>query len=180
MVKLKNEYIKDKVKATFNDIEIYNPQNKRKIYRELCELIKLNSGEVEVEDGLFDIQINDPISILRFMLINITNIENAEYWNNLNDDELDEMLITADGDFKEAVDSLLDILVEVSQNIRKQEIRKLKMTENKLIKLAKVFQFDNNVEERLKEFGIDMKTMSEIQNLLGETNVQENLIENKE
>lgn len=179
-VKFDNDkYKKSKVKATFNDIEIYNPQTMRKVYRELCELIKQNSGEVEVEDGLFDVQVNNPILILRFMLINLSNIENEEYWNSKNDDELDEILITADGDFKEAVDTLLDIIVEVSQNIRKQESRKLKQIENKIIKLAKTFQFNNNVDEKLKEFGIDTETLDVIQSLLEGQPKEQNLIKDK-
>lgn len=178
MVKLESKYIKDKLRAKFNDLEVYNPQLFKEIHKELCELIKENSRQIELEDG-FDIQIDNVIKIMRFMLNNLSNLEDVEYWNNISDEKLEEMLNLADGDFKQVIDNLYDIMVEIAQDIRKENVRKLKLAENRLIELTETFKFNNDIDEKLKEFGIDTGTIAVIQNLLIGQVSEQNLIENK-
>lgn len=181
-IDINEKYIKDKLKEKFGELEVYNPQAMKDVYKELYEMIKERSKQVESEDGLLDIQIDNTVQIMRYMLINLTNT-NIAYWKSIIDDEMfEDTLDMADGDLKQVIDSLKDIMVEVAQDIRKENVRKMKLLENRIIELTEVFKTKNNIDERLKEFGIDTDTISAIQNLLiGQASKQENenLIENK-
>lgn len=161
-VKLDSKYIKSKIKAKFGELEVHNPIDK-KVHSELVALIRDNSTNIELENGMTDIKVDNTILIMRYMLKNLTNIEDHEYWNNINDDDLEEMLNLADGDFKSVVNTLLDILLEVGQDIRVEEIRKLDMINNKIEELIKVFKFNKDVDSKLKEFGIDRELLAKIQ-----------------
>lgn len=163
--------LEDKTKAKFGEYEVHNPRYMKDIYKELKEMIKENSKQIELKDGMFDIQIDNTVQIMRYMLMNITNVV---CWNGLTDDEMFEDTVSeANGDLKQVVDYLLDMMVEIAQDIRKENVRKLKLVENRIIELAETFKFNNNVNEKLKEFGIDSNTILEIQNLLSQGNLIE-------
>lgn len=162
-IKLDSKYIKNKLKATYGELEVYNAIDKT-IYGELAEMIKDNSTPVDLENGMSDIKIDNTVSIMRYMLISLTNIESKEYWDNVNDNDLEEMLNLADSDFKLVVNSLLDIILEIGQDIRIEEIRRLDLISNKIEELAKVFKFNKDVDLTLKEFGIDRELLAKIQN----------------
>lgn len=172
MPELEDKYIKDKIKAKFNDLEVYNPQHIKNVYKELKEMIKENSKQIELKDEMFDIQIDNTVQIMRYMLLNLTNTDSA-YWNSMDDGILEDTLFFIDGDLKQVIDSLQDIMVEIAQDIRKENVRKLKLVENRIIELAETFKFNNNVDEKLKEYGIDSNTILAIQNLLSQGNLIE-------
>lgn len=161
-IKLDSKYIKNKLKAKYAELEVYNAIDKN-IYAELAEMIKSNSSNVELENGMSDIKIDNTILIMRYMLKNLTNIEDNEYWDSVNDNDLEEILNLANGDFKSVVNSLLDIMLEIAQDIRLEEIRKLDMISNKIEELTKVFEFNQDMDVKLKEFGIDRELLAKIQ-----------------
>lgn len=162
--------LEDKRKAKFGQYEVHNPRYLKDIYKELKEMIKENSKQIELKDGMFDIQIDNSVQIMRYMLMNLTNVV---CWNGIDDEMFEDTVSEADGDLKQVVDSLMDIMVEVAQDIRKENVRKLKLVENRIIELAETFKFNNNVDEKLKEYGIDSNTILAIQNLLGQGNLIE-------
>ncbi|NRT88877.1 hypothetical protein [Clostridium beijerinckii] len=164
MVKIQNNYIKTKVRGNFGDIEVYNSQVNKNVHSQLVDVIKNNSESIDLENGMSDIQINNTIPIMRFMLINLSNVETAEYWNSVSDIDLEDMLNLADGDFKQAVNSLLDMLLEITQDIRIQEIRKLNILKNKLNEFVEVFNFNSDVDNLLDKFGLDRELLIKIQN----------------
>lgn len=162
-IKLQEKYIKNKLKYRFGKIEVYNPIDKN-IYAKLSKMIKENSKVIELENNLSDIQINNTIKIVREMLIDLTNVEDSKYWNDINDIDLDNMLNLADGDFKSAINLLIDIMLEIAQDIRLEEIRKLDVISNKLNEMTEIFKFNTNIDKKLKEFGLDRELLTKIQN----------------
>lgn len=163
MAKLQDKYIKTKIKARFGEFEVYNPINKD-IHAELSKMIKDSSTPVTLENGMSDIQINNMNITMRYLLINCTNIENEEYWNNINDSDLENMLDLSDGDFKDAVNVLLDIVFEIVQDNRKEEIRKLDLVKEKIIEMTELLKFDIDINKSLAKFGLDKDLLIKVMN----------------
>lgn len=163
MAKLKDNDIKKKIKAKFNEYEVYNPEFNIEIYNNLIEQIKENSKQTELENNEADIQI-DTINIMREMLIGLSNIEDEDYWRSISDCDLDTMLNLADGDFKLVIQVLMDIMLELAQDIRIQEIRKLNILKNKLNEFVEVFNFNSDIDNLLDKFGLDRELFIKIQN----------------
>lgn len=180
-VKLENKYIKNKLKDKFGEIEIYNPQFDNNILTELTKLIASNSQTVQLENGKSDIQV-DTIEIMRFMLINLSNIENADYWNSIDNIELEKMLDLVDGDFKKAVNSLIDIMIEIGNDITLQSIRQLDLLQNKLNELVESTKANIKIDKTLSKLGLDKDKLIKLQN--GDEQVtkefQENIIKSIE
>ena len=181
-IKLKEKYIKNKLKDKFGELEVYNPQHNNKILIELTKLIAYNSKEIQLDNKQSDIEVINTIKIMRFLIINCTNLENEEYWNNIDDIRLEEMLNFADGDFKKAVNSLLDIMLEIGNDVRIQSIRKLDILQNKLNELVESVKADNNINKTLAKFGLDKEKLIKLQN--GDEHIakefQENMIKSIE
>lgn len=164
MIKLEDKYIKNKLKVKFGEIEVYSPQLIEGVYIKLSQMIKDNSIQIDTENGLSDVQINNTVKIIRQMLIDLTNLENEQYWNNINDVDLDNLLNLADGDFKLVVNTLIDIMLEIAQDSRLEDIRKLKIISDKIEEITEVFKFNTNIDNKLKEFGLDRDLLIKIQN----------------
>ncbi len=164
MIKLESKYIKSKLKDKFGELEVYNSQLVEGVHIQLNQMIKDNSKPINLENGMSDIQINNTIKTMRFMLINLTNIEDSNYWNSISDEELENILNLADGDFKQVAHSLLDIMLEIAQDIRLEERRKLDIVKDKITELTDILRFSNDVESKLKEFGLDKELLVKIQN----------------
>lgn len=181
-IKLEEKYIKNKINAKFGSIEIYNPQYDTKILAELTKLIANNSKEIKLENEKSDIEVTNIIQIMRFMLSNLSNIENSEYWNSIDDLKLEEMLNFADGDFKKSVNSLIDIMLEIGNDIRIQSIRRLDILQNKLNELVESVKADNNINYTLAKFGLDREKLILLQNGNEEVvkEFQQNIIKNIE
>ena len=180
-VKLENKYIKNKLKAKFGELEVYNPELIEGAYQKIVKLIQENSESINEDNGSSDVKINNTVKIMREMLIYITNIENEEYWNNIDDIELDNMLNLADGDFKKVVQTLVDIMLEIGQDLRKDGIRKLDILENKLNEMIESIKFDMNIDKTLSKFGLDKEKLFKLQNGDKDTieEFQKNILENK-
>lgn len=180
-VKLENKYIKNKLKAKFGELEVYNPELIEGEYQKIVKLIQENSESINEDNGSSDVQINNTVKIMREMLIYITNIENEQYWNNIDDIELDNMLNLADGDFKKVVQTLVDIMLEIGQDLRKDGIRKLDILENKLNEMIESIRFDMNIDKTLSKFGLDKEKLFKLQNGDKDTieEFQKNILENK-
>ena len=180
-VKLENKYIKNKLKDKFGEIEIYNPQFDNNVLTELTKLIASNSQTVQLENGKSDIQV-DTIEIMRFMLINLSNIENADYWNSIDNIELEKMLDLVDGDFKKAINSLIDIMIEIGNDITLQGIRQLDLLQNKLNELVESTKANIKIDKTLSKLGLDKDKLIKLQN--GDEQVtkefQENIIKSIE
>jgi len=162
-VKLKDTYIKSKIKAKFGEIEVYNPINKDIKY-ELTQMIRDNSKPVILENGMSDIKIDNMNNTMKYMLSNLTNLEDENYWNSIDDTEFINMLDHSDGDFKDTVNMLLDIIFETAQDNRKEDIRKLKIITERIEEMTEVFKFNADIDNKLKEFGLDRETLTKIQN----------------
>jgi hypothetical protein len=162
-VKLENKYIKNKLKDKFGEIEIYNPQFDNNILTELTKLIANNSQTVQLENGKSDIQV-DTIEIMRFMLINLSNIENADYWNSIDNIELEKMLDLVNGDFKKAINSLIDIMMEIGSDITLQSIRQLDLLQNKLNELVESTKANIKIDKTLSKLGLDKDKLIKLQN----------------
>jgi hypothetical protein len=160
-VKLKSEHIKKKIRDKFGDLEVYNPISKE-TYEKLSSIIRDNSTLVS-KDNISDVQINNTTKIFREMLINLTNIENEEYWNGIDDVELESMINLSYGDFKKVVNSLLDIMMEITQDNRILDIRKLDILNNKLIELKEAMVANANIDNTLSSLGLDRDKLSKIQ-----------------
>jgi hypothetical protein len=160
--KLKSEYIKKKIKATYGDIEVYNPQFKKETYDKLSQMIKENSMPV-VQQGMSDIQVNNMTKIFRQALISLTNIENEEYWNDIDDIELESMINLADGDFKQTVNCLIDLVLEIAQDNRILEIRKINVLNDKLIELKEAIEINANMENTLNTLGLTKEQLAKLQ-----------------
>lgn len=163
MVKLESKHIKSKLKAKFGSFEVYNPI-KKELYGELSEMIKNNSKKVDVGNGKTDLQVDNTVEIIRKMLISLTNIESAEYWNGFGNIELKDMLDLADGDFKSVVNTLINVMLEIAQDARMEDIRKLQIVKDKITELTEIFKFDADVSAKLAELGLDKESLDKIQN----------------
>lgn len=180
-VKLKDTYIKAKIKAKFGEIEVYNAIN-NDIKNELIQMIRDNSKLVTLENGMSDIKIDNMNKTMKYMFSHLTNLEDENYWNSIDDIEFENMLNLSDGDFKDVVNELLDIIFETTQDIRKEDIRKLKIISDKLEEMTEIFKFNTNIDNKLKEFGLDKELFAKIQNGDKEAieQFQKNLIEQAE
>ena len=168
MAKLKDNNIKKKIKATFGEFQIINPEFKPDIYAELSQLIRNNSVEVKIEDNLEkvlqDVKVNNTVKVMRYMLSELTNIESKEYWNNIDDTKLDEMLNYSDGDFKEVIQTLMDIMLEISHNNAKNDIRQISILTDKLIEFKESMTSTVKMEQTLSNLGLDMDKLIKMQN----------------
>jgi hypothetical protein len=158
-----SKYIKDKIKDAFGELEVYNPQHNPSILEELMSMISNNSIPVELENGETDIRVDNVIKIMRFMLANLTNI-NPDYWDTIDDTQLKETLDLADGDFKKVVNSLLEILMELGNDIVIENMRKLKVLKNKLNEMIDSARVKEQLEKTLSDFGLDNETLMKVKN----------------
>jgi hypothetical protein len=158
----KEKYIKNKIKNTFGQFEVYNPQHELKILEELTKMIQNNSQQIPIENGNADIEVTNVTQIMRYMLLNLTNIDSD--WNEIDDIELERILNLADGDFKKVVNSLLDIMIEIGEDISLNNMRKLKILNNKLNEMAKSIETNIEIDETLSSFGLDREKLIKLQN----------------
>jgi DNA polymerase III delta prime subunit len=179
-VKLDDKYIKNKIKDKFGELVVYNPQHNLKILEKLTKLIADNSQQVQLENEQTDIQVTNTVQIMRFMLLNLTNIE-TNTWNNIDDIKLEEMLNLADGDFKKAINSLLDIMIEIGNDIAIQNIRKLNILNDKLLEMSEAIKTNEQIDKILSNFGLDREKLVKLQNGDEETlkEFQKSLIQQK-
>lgn len=159
-VKLGKQYIKEKLRVTFGEIEVYNAID-REVYEKLFTMIQSNSEQVQIDEDKYDIQVNNVITIIREMLIHLTNVEDEAYWTNIADYDLEDLLNIADGDFKETVEELLDIMVEIGNDIRKQSLRKLEMLNEKLGELSDSIKLNEEVKGKLEALGLNEKVLAD-------------------
>jgi hypothetical protein len=159
MVKLEQKHLKSK--KIFGEFEV-NPA-KGEIYNKLFKLIANNTNQVNVEDGMSDFKLDNLNQVLRQLLIYLTNIENEEFWSNKTDDEMLEIINSADGDFKEVIQALVDIAIEIANDVRKEDIRKLQLTRNWVVNITKELQLTQDVNKSLKKFGVNMDMLNKLQ-----------------
>lgn len=159
-VKLEEKYLKKKIKSIYGTIEVYNPLD-NKIYSELSNMIANNSIQVE-NDGKSDIQINNTIDVMRFMLIHLTNIENEDFWSNISDFDLEVMLNQADGDFKKTISDLMDIMIEIGIDNRRNANRQLDILQENVNELVKVLDFNNNLDKSLGKLGLNKELLIKV------------------
>ncbi|MBZ9693195.1 hypothetical protein [Clostridium sp. M14] len=159
-VKLEEKYLKKKIKSIYGTIEVYNPLD-NKIYSELSNMIANNSIQVE-NDGKSDIQINNTIDVMRFMLIHLTNIENEDFWSSISDFDLEVMLNQADGDFKKTISDLIDIMIEIGIDNKKNANRQLDILQESVNELVKVLDFNNNLDKSLNKLGLDKELLIKV------------------
>ncbi|MBY6838851.1 hypothetical protein [Clostridium botulinum] len=159
-VKLEEKYLKKKIKSIYGTIEVYNPLD-NKIYSELSNMIANNSIQVE-NDGKSDIQINNTIDVMRFMLIHLTNIENEDFWSNISDFDLEVMLNQADGDFKKTISDLMDIMIEIGIDNRRNANRQLDILQESVNELVKVLDFNNNLDKSLGKLGLNKELLIKV------------------
>jgi len=174
MAKLKDDSVKKKIRAIYNEYQIINPEFNRGIYNELSQIIRDNSIIVNLEEKLSDIQVDNTVKIFRLMLKKLTNIE--EDWDNIDDINLDEMLNFADGDFKKVVNTLMDIMLEVAQDNRLNDIRKLNILNDKLIEFKESITSTVKMEQTLSNLGLDMDKLIKMQN--GDEDIKKEFQEN--
>ena len=177
-VKLEKEkYIKNRLKAKYGELEVYNPIE-NDVYNKLIQIIRDNSVQIS-ENGISDIQINNTVKIFRIMLMDLTNIESEEYWNSINDIDLEKMLNLADGDFKQIVNTLMDILIELGRDIRTDDMRKLNILNDKLLEMSEAIKANMELDKTLSSFGLDRDKLIKLQQGDEETvkEFQKNLLE---
>lgn len=163
-IKLDERYIKDKIRIVIGEMEVYNAIGES--YLKLGELIGQNSKEVPTEDGMYTNQIDEVTEIMRYMLINLTNIEDEKYWNSLDGFELEKLLSLAKGDFKKVVNELVDIIIEVGDDIRLQNQRELNMLLKKIDDFDKAIKYEKEIGNKLSSIGINEQSIKEITTLL--------------
>ncbi|OSA92818.1 UNVERIFIED_ORG: hypothetical protein B2H93_13405 [Clostridium botulinum] len=159
-IKLEEKYLKKKIKSIYGEIEVYNPLD-NKIYSELSNMIANNSIQVE-KDEKSDIQINNTIDVMRFMLIHLTNIENEDFWSNISDFDLEVMLNQADGDFKKTISDLMDIMIEIGIDNRRNANRQLDILQESVNELVKVLDFNNNLDKSLGKLGLNKELLIKV------------------
>lgn len=162
MAKLKDNDIKKKIRATFGEYQIITPEFNKEIYNQLSQIIRDNSIIINSEEDLSDIKIDNTIKIFKFMLKNLTNIE--ENWEDIDDIALDKMLNFADGDFKKVVQTLMDVMIEVAQDNRLNDIRKINILNNKLIEFKESMTSTVKMQQTLSSLGLDMEKLLKMQN----------------
>ena len=168
MAKLRDDSIKKKIRVTYGDYNIINPEFKKEIYSELAQMIRNNSIEVQIdenlEQSLSDIKIDNTVRIMRYMLINLTNIENEEYWNNIDDTQLDENLNYSDGEFKQIIQTLIDIMLEIAHDNKLEDTRKLNILNDKLIEFKESMTSRIKMQKTLSSLNLDVDKLMKIQN----------------
>lgn len=165
MVKLKDSDIKKKIKATFNEYEVYNPEFNKKVYDKLSQMIRDNSVAVmqnELLEVFSDVEINNIPTIIKEMLKSLTNIE--EDWDRKTEEEFENMLIFADGDFKNVIQMLMEIIQKIGQDNRLEEIMKLQELNYKLIAFKKSLKVGIDLQKTLAEFGLDADSLLKLKN----------------
>lgn len=162
MAKLKDNDIKKKIRVKFGEYQVINPQFDITVLNELTKLISDNSQTVQLENQNTDIEITNTVQIMRFMLEKLTNIEDD--WNNIDDVKLEEMLNLADGDFKKVVNSLIDIMIEIGNDITIQNIRQLDILQSKLNEMIESVKVGVNIEKTLSSLGLNMDELVKLQN----------------
>jgi len=167
MAKLRDDSIKKKIRVTYGDYNIINPEFKKEIYSELAQMIRNNSIEVQIdenlEQSLSDIKIDNTVRIMRYMLINLTNIENEEYWNNIDDTQLDENLNYSDGEFKQIIQTLIDIMLEIAHDNKLEDTRKLNILNDKLIEFKESMTSSMKMQKTLASLNLDMDKLIKIE-----------------
>ena len=167
MAKLRDNSIKKKVRETFGEFQIINPEFKPDIFAELSQLIRNNSVEVKIEDDLEkvlqDIKVNNTVKVMRYMLSELTNIESKEYWDNIDDTKLDEMLNYSDGDFKEVIQTLMDIMLEISHNNAKNDIRQISILTDKLIEFKEGTISTIKMQKTLSSLNLDIDKLMKME-----------------
>lgn len=158
-VKLENKYLK-KTKY-FGELEVRFP--KSEVYNKLIKLIGENSNQVNFEDNTSDYKINNLNVIIKEMLIHLTNVEDSNFWSNKTDEEILEILENANGDFKDVIHELLDIIIELGNDMRKENLRQLQLTRNWVVGITKEIMLSKDIDKSLKKFGLDMDKISKIQ-----------------
>jgi hypothetical protein len=183
MAKLKDNDIKKKVKAKFNEYEIYNPEFNKEIYNKISQMIKDNSVAVMQNDLLevfSDIKINNMPMIIKEMLKYLTNIE--EDFDNKTEEELDNIFTLADGDFKNVIQTLMDMTIDIGHDNRVEEIMKLKELNNKLIEFKQSLKVGIDLQQTLLEYGLDADKLIKLKD--GDENIlqefQEHIIKDLE
>lgn len=159
MAKLEDKYLKKK--KYFGELEVRFP--KGAIYNELLELIGKNSNQINFEDRTSDYKIDNLNVVIKEMLIHLTNVEDSDFWSNKSDEEVLEILEDANGDFKDVIHELLDIIVEIGNDMRKENNRKLQVTRNWIVGITKEITLSSDIDKSLKKFGLDMDKLSKIQ-----------------
>jgi len=166
MAKLKDGSIKKKIRVTYGEYQIINPEFKKEIYIELALMIRNNSIEVKIdnnlEQSLSDIKVNNTVKIMRYMLTNLTNIE--EDWNSIDDIQLDEMLNYSDGEFKQIIQTLIDIMLEVAHDNKLEDTRKLSILNDKLIEFKESMTSRIKMQKTLSSLNLDVDKLMKIQN----------------
>jgi hypothetical protein len=74
------------------------------------------------------------------------------------------MLDFPDGEFKDVVDDLTDVLFEFAHDTHKQGVKKMKVIENKIDEFIEAIKFNSNINTKLAELGLDMNKLEKIQN----------------
>ena len=165
MAKLKDGSIKKKIRVTYGEYQIINPEFKKEIYIELALMIRNNSIEVKIdnnlEQSLSDIKVNNTVKIMRYMLTNLTNIE--EDWNSIDDIQLDEMLNYSDGEFKQIIQTLIDIMLEVAHDNKLEDTRKLSILNDKLIEFKESMTSSMKMQKTLASLNLDMDKLIKIE-----------------
>jgi hypothetical protein len=156
MAKLKDNDIKKKIRAKFNEYEVYNPEFNMDVYKKISQMIKDNSIVIMQNDLLevfSDFEVNNIPVIIKEMLKDLTNIE--DNFDNKSEEELKNIFALADGDFKNVIQILMDIILEIGQDNRLEEIMKLKELNNKLISFKQSLTIGINLQQTLSEYGLD-------------------------
>ena len=100
---------------------------------------------------------------MRYMLSELTNIESKEYWDNIDDIKLDEMLNYADGDFKEVIQTLIDIMLEIAHDNKLEDTRKLNILNDKLIEFKESMVSSVKMQKTLSSLNLDMDKLMKIE-----------------
>jgi hypothetical protein len=156
MAKLKDNDIKKKIRVKFNEYEVYNPEFNKEVYNKLSQMIKDNSTAVmqnDLLDVFSDVKINNIPMIIKEMLKSLTNIE--EDFDSKTEEELETMFTFANGDFKSVIQTLMEIVLEIGQDNRLEEIMKLKELSNKLTVFKQSLKVGVNLQQTLSEYGLD-------------------------
>jgi hypothetical protein len=126
------------------------------VYKKISQMIKDNSIVIMQNDLLevfSDFEVNNIPLIIKQMLKDLTNIE--DNFDSKSEDELKNIFTLANGDFKKVIQVLMDIILEIGQDNRLEEIMKLKELNNKLISFKQSLTIGINLQQTLSEYGLD-------------------------
>ena len=142
--------------ATFTEVT--------KLYADLSRAIEgERAGFFEQEKVLQDVKVNNTVKVMRYMLSELTNIESKEYWDNIDDTKLDEMLNYSDGDFKEVIQTLMDIMLEISHNNAKNDIRQISILTDKLIEFKEGTISTIKMQKTLSSLNLDIDKLMKME-----------------